>query len=586
MVSIKILLAALVLGSCQVWAVQADDEIALVLKLESEFVSFGARFERRLRQVLKSQPEIDLMSEDFLMGNHPYALRMTVRYPVKVFEGEAGCYVKIVGLASGDRYVYYYHDSVRNGDLSLTESQRLADQVSESLNEVLLKECGFLKGERLQPGPYANKKKLNLGEPLQVELLGSSKVDWRTLAISETQKQEQAEETSLLEEKRAEASLPDLDAPMPESRREALREQQIVKKLDQTWVPEDRAELYRQLSSLYERNGLKGDARLYAYEAFKEDRSPVSMGRVRQLDGIETHPTARFRRANMDRNLMLLFQNELRYDSNVVLEEVDNFSPTDTRDWVISNGLHLEKEWSWRLGSIVPNTSYHVRHDKYTRHEDLDLLSQRLGQEFSWGESLAGGIQTWRLGLGYNDYTKRGKGLMRGMDLQLGASWMHSVRDIFSLSFAWQEKNYSDRFYSKAERDGDVMRVEGSWRKKFEADQILIGRIGILKDDIGDPTLSYQAYTLDVNYDATSPWKWLGVLTGKFGYEMRSYDQPEFGRAFERQDAKFEYGIESRNHPFPAHTFRMGYLHTDGQSTRRVSFYRREQVFFNYDVAF
>ena len=373
---------------------------------------------------------------------------------------------------------------------------------------------------------------------------------------------------------------------MPESRREALVHQEIIKKLDQTWSGEERAQLYRQLSALYERNGLTSDARRFAEEALHEDHSPESMALIHRLDGAESHPIDRFRRANLDRKLMILWQNEWRYDSNAILEEVDNYSPTNSRDWVLSNSLHVEKEWLWHLGSVVPSTSYHIGNDKYTSHRELDLLSQRVGQEFSWSSPFLTGAQNLRLGVGYNYFMKRGNELMQGLDLQLGESWMKTPRDIFSLTLYWQDKVYAERFYSKAERDGTVTRLEGSWRKKFQEDQILWARAGVLKDEIGDATLSYRATTLDLAYEATSPWKWLGVLTGRAGYERRWYDEAEVGRTLERQDAKFEYGIESRMHPFEAHTFRMGYLFTNGQSTRRVSFYRREQVFFDYDIAF
>ena len=571
---------------CSTVQLLASDEIALVLKVQSDFPAFQDRFERRLRNAFRAQPQFDLMEDQFLLGNHPFALRLELSYPLKVFSGEAGCMVKIKGLPQGDRSIYYHHRSNLNGDLSLEQSQRLAEQISQDLCEVLPIECGLSKGEKLKDGPYENKRPLNLAEPLQVELLGSQNLKWQKMALSDLEQQEKQKNTSLLEEQRQELNPPDLEAPMPESRREALAHQQIIKKLDQTWSGAERAKLYRQLSALYERHGLTSDARRYAQEALREDQSPESMAVVHRLEGLESRPLDRFRRANLDRKLMILFQNEWRYDSNAVLEEVDNLAPTNSDDWILSNGLHLEKEWLWHLGEVVPSTSYHIRNDKYTRNKELDLLNQRVGQEFSWSSPLWSGMQNMRLGVGYNSYLKRGHSIMQGLDVQLGESWMKSPQDIFSLTLSWQDRVYAERFYSKAERDGDATRLEGSWRKKFQEDQILWARTGVLKDSVGDPTLSYRATTADLSYEATSPWKWLGVLTGRFGYERRWYEEPEVGRNFERQDAKFEYGVESRVHPFEAHTFRMGYLHTDGQSTRRVSFYRREQVFFGYDISF
>jgi hypothetical protein len=175
---------------------------------------------------------------------------------------------------------------------------------------------------------------------------------------------------------------------------------------------------------------------------------------------------------------------------------------------------------------------------------------------------------------------------MKGFHGRLFGSWLRSKTDALGFGLSWQEKDFSNHFYDQDERSGDRSRVEGSYRKTFKEEQALLTRIGWVLDDIGDESLSYNAWTLDFKFSSPTRFKWADLAYAVFGYEYRSYQAAESVARVEREDAKFELGFGFEVNPFPAHTVKVHFLHTNAQSTRRVSYYRREQLSFDYEVKF
>ena len=72
----------------------------------------------------------------------------------------------------------------------------------------------------------------------------------------------------------------------------------------------------------------------------------------------------------------VFFENILEYDSNIVQEEVDNFTSIDTRDWSISSSLDLRMDWSKAKLGWGQESSLFLGNETYTRHKELDLVSK------------------------------------------------------------------------------------------------------------------------------------------------------------------------------------------------------------------
>ena len=372
---------------------------------------------------------------------------------------------------------------------------------------------------------------------------------------------------------------------MPEHRKDALRRGKELQILQESWEPEKRAESYRELSKLYAEKGLRDDALQLGEKALVEDQSVQSKKWVSELKGEQRLPVERFRIKNTQRGLTASFFNVLEYDTNIVQEEVENFTSTETEDWGIFSSLDVKMDWSKVKLGWGHESSFLFGNETYMHHKELDLISTELNHAIYYGQ---GGSQPWlsELELGYHGYFRRGRSLMDGFHVRWSNSWLWTKVDAFGFVLSWQEKDFTSNFYDQVERTGDRSRIEGSYRKIFNDGQSFLTRVGWVLDEIGDESLSYDAWTLDLKFSSPTRFKWADLAYAEFGYEYRAYQKAESLARVEREDAKFELGFGFEVNPFPAHTARIHFLHTDAQSTRRVSYYRREQFSFGYEVKF
>jgi hypothetical protein len=559
-----------------VHALCAEDDVGLHVKVTCPFESFRSRLEKELREKLEERSSFHVLDQSVPLGGHSQLLYLDLRYPIRPFPGEVGAYVKVSGLAQGARYLYYHHTSLRDGDLSKSQGKAFAETISIHLSEVLFDH--LFRDRLLKVGYYSNRHHLQLGQPLNIELIGPKVKTWQDLIESSDPREE-----SLLEEKLTQSL--SMEEPMPEHRKDALRREEELQTLQESWEPKERAQSYRVLSKLYAEKGLKDDALQLGEQALAEDQSVVSKKWVSELKGEQRLPVERFRTKNTQRGLDVLFYNVLEYDTNIVQEEVESFTSTDTKDWVIFSSLDLSMDWSKAKLGWGHESSFSFGNETYTRYKELDLISTELSHAFYYGE---GGVHPWlaQLEWGYHGYFRRGHSLMDGFHARLSSSWLCTKTDALGFMLSWQEKDFTDHFYDENERTGDRSRLEGSYRKIFHDQQSLLTRMGWILDDIGDKSLSYDAWTVDFKFSFPTRFKWADLAYVEFGYEYRSYRAAESLARVERKDAKFELGFGLEVKIFPAHTARVHFLHTDAQSTRRVSYYRREQLSLGYEIKF
>lgn len=558
------------------WAASAHASIGLRLDVKSSFSNFALRFEKKFRDLV-SQDERFLMSvEGYDLAGQSTFLNLEMTYPVRPFPKETGMYVKINGLGPSARYVYYHHPSYRDGDLSLEQSRQFSDHVIRDLLETL---WSHAQGKMLLTlGYYENRRSIDLGAPLDIELLGPKVRGWQDLV------QEQDDDrVSLIEEKWTREI--DAGQAMPTQRKAALDRRRQLKTLSEEWNKEKRAQAYRNLAKLYDEHELEDDAQRYAKKALNEDQSVASKVLLNDLQGEERLPAERFRWLNKNRGLSLSWSSALEYDTNIIQEEVDNFTQSQTKDWGLLFLFHLKKDWLLREKGFKTSSFFDVSNDSYIRHEELDLVTMQGGQSlaFAYGQDVD--LET-KLSVGYHYHVRRGQSVMAGLQLMLEQQWAWSETDLMVLNAQWYEKQYSNHFYSDIERSGDLMNFGLFYQKLLPDDRSLSVYLGQVKDDVGDKTLSYEAQVLDAAFEMLDPWFSLVSLRVNADYEKREYQAREFGRAKVREDAKFEYGLKASYRPFPAHLMSLGFLRTDNQSTRRVSRYIRHRTTLSYEVNF
>jgi hypothetical protein len=175
---------------------------------------------------------------------------------------------------------------------------------------------------------------------------------------------------------------------------------------------------------------------------------------------------------------------------------------------------------------------------------------------------------------------------MDGLHLGTGALYLLNPRSTIGFALNTWEMNYSHHFYNQDERSGDRLQWDIYASHALKTGQTFYLRTGFAQIDVGDASLSYGAWNVRGEASTTSNLPWVDRAFAKLGYERRSYDVAENAFRMEREDAKFEYGLGFRVAPFEKHVLEMEFMHTDAQSTRRVSYYRREQFRFSYLVRF
>jgi hypothetical protein len=538
--------------------------------------SFANRFEKEIRQELEIR-DIAVYERTAHMGASPLVLTLDLRYPLRIKPGEVNLLIKCTGLPEGVRYMRYSHASHRDGDMSVQQSRLFSKRLIKHLLEVLSSELNDEK--RLLSGMYANHYPIEIGTPLDIELLGPK--------VSQGREQnpfgQRESSTSLVEESYLLVEEP--LGPEPELRKKAKRRNVLLRRLDENWEEESRGKAYLELSELYASEGLKDEALEYVEAALDEAPLPEAQLHWRSLQGPEALPLQRLRRRHQDKGADLLVSNAIEYDSNVLLESVDALDPKRVDSWRVFNALNLSQRWrgewrNWRHLSRVRAFS-----EFYNAVGDLNILGGYLGHELRYDKKTKGSYLLFSIASGYYHYLNRGEKLMQGFEGDMSLSVMRNNKDMFGVGVKWRKKSYGETFYSQPERDGSIARIELLWQHvPWEAHSATI-RLGLVEDDIGDETLSYRAWRCDGRYRMPCPWLFFDTMSAEGGYESRSYEKAEFARTL-REDAQFEVGLSVEANPFVHHQLVFSYRYTENQSNRGVNYYLRRQFRCTYEIAF
>ena len=511
------------------------------------------------------------------MGSSQTILSLDFRYPLRNTPGQVDFLIKCTGLPEGVRYILYHHSSNRDGDISVQQSRDFSQKIVTHLLDTLSLE---LRGEqRLLPGMYANDHPIELGAPLDIELLGPRVSQGRI----PNPFGEGESSTSLAEESYLLAEEP--TGPEPELRKKAKKRNSLLRRLDESWDSDARGEAYLELSELYASEGLSDEALSYAEAALGEAPLPRAQLHWRSLQGPEALPLQRLRRRHQDKGTDLLLSNAIEYDSNVLLESVDALDPRGIDSWRIFNALNLSQRWrgqwrNWRHLSRVRAFS-----EFYNAVGDLNILGGYLGHELRYNKKTKESYFLFSIASGYYHYLNRGEKLLQGFEGDMALSLMKNNKDMFGLGLKWRNKTYGDTFYSKPERDGSIGRVELLWQHVPWQGHAATMRVGLVEDDIGDDTLSYRAWSLDGSYRMPCPWLFFDVMRAEGGYESRLYEKAEFARTL-REDAQFEVALSIEANPFEHHQLVFSYRYTENQSNRGVNYYLRRQFRCTYEIAF
>lgn len=552
------------------------DSWAVLLKNNIKPKSFANRFEKSIRDELTNRG-IVIFEEAVHMGASRTVLSLDFRYPLRRNPNQVDFLIKCTGLPAGLRYIVYHHPSLRDGDISMQQSRDFSLNITRHLLATLSLE---LEGENtLLPGMYANHYPIDIGAPLDIELLGPRLSQGRTV-VPFGKKEDRislAEESYSIDERTLE--------PEPELRKKAKRRNLLLRRLDESWESEDRADAYLELSELYASEGLTDQALSYVEASLSETPLPRAQLHWRSLQGPEALPLQRLRRRHQDKGTDLLLSNAIEYDSNVLLESVDAQNPRGIDSWRVFNALNLSQRWrgqwkNWRHLSRVRAFS-----EFYNAVGDLNILGGYLGHEFSYDKKTKKSYFLFSIASGYYHYLNRGEKLMQGFEGDIGLSLMKNNKDMFGLGLQWRNKNFGDTFYSKPERDGSIGRVEFLWQHVPWHDHSATMRVGLIEDDVGDETLNYRAWSLNGSYSMPCPWLFFDVMSAEGGYESRLYEKAEFGRTV-REDARFDVTLSVEAKPFEHHQLVFSYCYTENQSNRGVNYYLRRQLRCTYEIAF
>ena len=472
------------------------------------------------------------------------------------------------------------------GKLTLEEEKFLSKDLVEKLLSQLERE--FVNGPYLEPGYFANKTNLNFERKLVVELIGKRTAKEpvgnleplpKTATIKKkavTIKEEEVERKKIV---KVEAEVSDKKETW---RPKSEKVKNIKKELKMTWKGKRRSALLRDLAVLHLEEDLHEDALAYATKAYEENPTEENFELLRKLESNGKEPLDKFRFNNEVRDLDLSFLLKTEFDTNVIQDAVDSSVQRDSDELLIQAAFLVDKKWGWKLGELEQYTSYDFSQSFYAEEQDLDLMTHRLGHDMS---AL---YEQSRLdfGLGYNYFVRRGKSLLDGADFNLAYSYFSKTYDqIYKASIVWLDKNYSDHFYDSTIRNGTQLQYDLNWSGSFFDGHRFGFELGLLEDDLKDPTLSYSSTSTGIKWEIDVFHLLTDKVIPSFKYHRRKYDDAQPGRNI-RKDSRFTYGIQSIKKVGKYQNLFANVMYTDNQSSRRVSRYKRTQVALGYQIDF
>lgn len=568
----------------------SSKDIACTFKTHTKFENFEKRLETRLHFAMREDPYLVPIERRDLSSYRKY-YHLNLRYPVYAFPGKATLYIKLKSQNQSDRYLCYSHPIKDNSHLTLEQQDLFIDRIIPHLTHQIKIEAETYEGDMLKPGYYTNREFISLDPVLEIELMGkrTELLGKKQYHLSPKEKKVLKKQSTTIKEEQDYIAnpKPDLKEDLSPMIKQAKKFSKLKEELSMTWSSPRRSQLYQELSLMYSDIGQHQEAYHFAKQAQAAQPNFQNKKRLDQIEGPMSDPVQRFRYKNKKRGLRLSLSAIGEYDSNVIQEAINSFFHSDKNDFVIHANLKADKKWKWDLGSWKQQSSYDLNVSTYTEHNDLDLITHRLGHDLTLAKSDGENNLYSLLGLGFNYLSRRGTSLLSGWDASSSISYYQkSIKTLWNGSLYILDKRYTDHFFEKDERTGMNYGLALSAFHTFgrkDKHQIALELSGN-RDDLNDNTQSYYEQASKISWKYR-PKRFISSLKTFYRFAHRSYSEAEFGRS-KRTDDKITAGISLKKKFYENLSFDLAYQYTDNQSKRRVNRYRRDQVSLTYRINF
>jgi len=364
----------------------------------------------------------------------------------------------------------------------------------------------------------------------------------------------------------------------------------LMKRLETEDDDAIKAWIYFALAELYEDIGDIGEAFHYAKKAKNLDDVSGDIKRLhKKLDDRLHHRypwPVRFRVYNKKKKMDFSLSVGLKYDTNVILEEVNPLKQSDKKDTGRQLRFSLSKKWFAQPLSISQRTIYNFFQTDYFEHEQLDVGGHSLSQIAIRNGKLPGGIVSVLGQITYTYFLNAGDKLLWSMGGGPGIFFFHTRWSmLWQLLTSTQKTTYfSDALIAQG---GDNYQIDFSTTKflgKKENRSFNIG-YSFISEEPDQATLRYDENRISLSYKHRFSKEKIPELKLSIRKSTRTYTTPQIGQPL-RDDDQVSLMLNLKKQLFKFQDLEFTGTWLDNDSSVNLNRYEKQTLELMYRIRF